>query len=214
MIDIHTHILPGIDDGSPCVDMSLAMLREEKRQGVSAVVLTPHFYAFRNSPEEFLDRRNRAWQQLLDAWTPDLPELHLGAEVRYYEGICQLPELSRLCMDGGETLLLEMPFSPWSRQMVRDILELEGRSRVILAHIERYFSFAPGEAWQLLREQGVAMQCNASFFLNWKTRRKALGMYRRGEVDFLASDCHNLTTRPPELGPAWEYIRKNTKQSK
>ena len=212
MIDIHTHILPQIDDGSKSLEMSVEMLRQERAQGISAVVLTPHFYAWQNSPEEFLDRRNRAYQRVLEVWTPELPELHLAAEVQYFDGICQMSGLNRLCMDAGETLLLEMPFSPWSRQAIQDVLELSGEVRVILAHIERYFSYAPGDVWEELRDRGVLMQSNASFFLNWKTRRKAMKMYNNGEIRFVASDCHNLTTRPPELGPAWSYIQKNMKK--
>ena len=209
MIDIHTHILPEIDDGSRSLDMSIEMLQEERKQGVSVVVLTPHFYASQNSPEVFLERRNRAYQQVLNVWTPELPELHLGAEVHYFDGICQMNGLNRLCMDGGETLLLEMPFHPWSRQMVQDVMELNSRSniQVILAHIERYFSFAPADVWEPLRKCGVLMQSNADFFLDWKTRRKALKMYKNGEIHFLASDCHNMTARAPNLGEAMKYIQ-------
>lgn len=208
MIDIHTHILPEIDDGSKSLEMSLAMLQEERKQGVSVVVFTPHFYASQNSPEVFLERRNRAYQRVLDIWTPELPELHLGAEVQYFDGICQMQNLNRLCMDSGKTLLLEMPFHPWSRQMIADVLELSGRSnlQIILAHIERYFSFAPEGVWEKFRDRGILMQSNTSFFLDWKTRRKAVKMFRNGEIQFVASDCHNMSTRPPNLGEIKKYI--------
>ena len=208
MIDIHTHILPRIDDGSKSLEMSMEMLRQERQQGVSVVVLTPHLYASENSPEVFLERRNRAYESVLDVWTPELPELHLGAEVQYFDGICQMDGLNRLCMDGGKTLLLEMPFHPWSRQMIADVRELSSRSnlQIILAHIERYFRFAPDEVWADFRDHGILMQSNTSFFLDWKTRRKAMKMYQNGEIQFLASDCHNLTTRPPNLGEIKKFI--------
>jgi len=64
MVDIHTHILPGMDDGADSVDTSIAMLREQARQGVAAVVLTPHFYRERESMEHFLARRERALARL------------------------------------------------------------------------------------------------------------------------------------------------------
>ena len=60
MIDFHTHILPGIDDGSRNIDMTVAMLSEEVSQGVTAVVATPHFYANRTSVAAFLERREKA----------------------------------------------------------------------------------------------------------------------------------------------------------
>ena len=208
MIDIHTHILPCIDDGSKSMEMTLEMLRIQARQGVTDVVLTPHFYADQNSPEEFLQRRNRAYAKVRRVLEPGMPRLHLGAEVQYFEGICQVDDLNRMCVDGGRYLLLEMPFSDWSRQMVSDAISLNSRSeiQVILAHIERYFRFTTPDVWQELREQGVWMQSNSSFFLNWKTRHRALNMFREGQIQFIASDCHNLTTRPPDLAQAWEYV--------
>ena len=57
MTDLHTHILPGMDDGAVSVETSLEMLRMERDQGVDAVVLTPHFYRDRERPEQFLARR-------------------------------------------------------------------------------------------------------------------------------------------------------------
>lgn len=60
MIDFHSHILPGVDDGSKNVEMSLEMLRASAAQGVTDICLTPHFYAERNTPEKFLEKRRRA----------------------------------------------------------------------------------------------------------------------------------------------------------
>lgn len=210
MIDFHTHILPCIDDGSKSLEMSLEMLRREAEQGISAVIFTPHFYAHQNSPEKFLERRNNAFKKVMAVLPAGMPELHLGAEVQYFDGICQVENLNRLCVDGGRHLLLEMPFSKWSHQVVQDALELQSRDsiQVTLAHIERYFDFAEKDMWEALRSNGVQMQCNATFFLNWKTRHKAIKMYKDGFIDLLGSDCHNLTTRPPNLAEAIPYIEK------
>lgn len=81
MIDLHTHILPGMDDGSRDVLESLAMLEASAAQGVGLVAATPHFYAEENSPERFLSRRAEAAQRLRAALRPGLPEIRLGAEV-------------------------------------------------------------------------------------------------------------------------------------
>ena len=64
MVDFHTHILPGIDDGSRKTEESLELLRLERKMGVDTVVLTPHFYADENCPARFLERRSRAWDRL------------------------------------------------------------------------------------------------------------------------------------------------------
>ena len=67
MLDVHTHILPGMDDGSKNIRQSLAMLHRERKQGVSDVILTPHFYASQESPQKFLHRRAEAVSVLAEA---------------------------------------------------------------------------------------------------------------------------------------------------
>lgn len=186
------------------------MLRAEARQGIDAVVLTPHYYANENSPVRFLERRQRAWNHLRPYLYPGLPELYLGAEVQYFEGICAVEDIRHLRMEDTEYLLLEMPFTKWSDRMIEDVLELNDQQdiRVVLAHIERYMPMQSKEIWQFLREHGVLMQSNVSFFANWKTRHKALSMLKKGEIHFLGSDCHNKTNRPPN----WDLLPEKAVQ--
>ena len=208
MIDFHSHVLPKMDDGSRSCAESAAMLRESYAQGIDILAATSHFYANENSPEEFLRRRARSWEQLAEVLTDDMPAIRLGAEVQYFEGICRVREVDLLRLEGSQVLLLEMPFCAWSDRMVKDVLDLNRRPdyTVLLAHIERYLQWQPEEVWQELRDEGVLMQSNPSFFLNRKTRRRALKMLEYGEVDLLGSDCHNMNTRPPELEGAFRLI--------
>lgn len=211
MVDVHSHILPGMDDGSRCAAESVAMLEASARQGVEYIAATPHFYAAENSPAQFLDRRKAAAAALRAVWHPGLPRLMLGAEVRYFDGISQAEEADALKIGDTGFLLLEMPFSPWTGRMVSEVLELQSRrgTTVLLAHIERYLAFLKAAAWRVLLDSGVRTQCNAAFFLNWRTRRRALGMLLRGEIHFLASDCHNMADRPPRLGDAVKEIDRS-----
>ena len=208
MIDFHSHVLPKMDDGSRSCAESAAMLRESYAQGIDILAATSHFYANENSPEEFLHRRARSWEQLAAVLTDDMPAIRLGAEVQYFEGICRVREVDLLRLEGSQVLLLEMPFCAWSDRMVKDVLDLNRRPdyTVLLAHIERYLQWQPEEVWQELRDEGVLMQSNPSFFLNRKTRRHALKMLKYGEVDLLGSDCHNMDARPPELEGAFQLI--------
>ncbi len=208
MIDFHTHILPEMDDGSKSVAESLTMLREESRQGIETIVLTPHFYADENSPRQFLKRREEAWQKLKPNLEPGMPRLYLGAEVQYFEGIGQVDGISDLCIEGTRLFLLEMPFRKWSDRMLSNVLELKEQEnvQVVLAHIERYLSWQPKGICQELIHCGIHMQSNASFFNNWKTRHKAMKMLARGEIHILGSDCHNMADRPPNLERAYELI--------
>ena len=86
VIDFHSHILPGVDDGSKNLEQSLAMLQMEAAQGIKRVVATPHFYAQHDKPEKFLRKREEAQRQLrqLISENPGLPELSIGAEVYYF----------------------------------------------------------------------------------------------------------------------------------
>ena len=83
MTDLHSHILPGIDDGAQTVDDSLALIRRQLEQGVDEIALTPHFNAERTSVEEFTQRRAESFAILQDAVSREgLPvKLKLGAEV-------------------------------------------------------------------------------------------------------------------------------------
>lgn len=208
MIDFHSHVLPGIDDGSKSVEESLRMLAASAGQGIAYMAATPHFYPSETSPEQFLDRRNHAAERLRAVWQPELPRLLLGAEVYYCDGISQAGEMEALRIEGTSLLLLEMPFQTWSDRMVAEIRALHNRPgcTVMLAHIERYLRYQKRTVWDKLLDAGVLMQSNASFFLRWSTKHKAVHMLDAGRIHLLGSDCHNMTERPPRLGEALALI--------
>ena len=91
MLDFHTHILPGIDDGSASLESSVEMIRQSIQQKISGIVLTPHFYADTDEPEAFFRSRRASAQRLFDAAQniPGCPRLLLGAEVHYYRGMAK-----------------------------------------------------------------------------------------------------------------------------
>lgn len=157
MLDIHSHILPKMDDGSGSVEESLKLLRTSAEQGITEIAATPHFYASQNSPQKFLERRAACAARLQEALTPDLPRVYLGAEVCYFDGVSRIDELEALWIQNTSILLLEMPFAKWSRRMVNEVAEIQNRrdTQVLLAHIERYLPFHNSDALQALRAQGV-----------------------------------------------------------
>lgn len=206
MLDLHTHILPGMDDGSKSVKQSLAMLSRESKQGIRNVVLTPHFYPHRESPESFLKRRKQAYLQLRKAIPEQakLPRLHLGAEVAYYSGISRSDAIDEMCIHGTRTMLIEMPFSRWGSSVISELNYLrECRGiRPVIAHMERYMFYQPLGTVRHLREQGMWLQVNTSFFLSRKTAWLATAMLKRQYIQFIASDCHDLQLRPPNVRQA------------
>lgn len=209
VFDFHTHILPGIDDGSAGAEESIAMLRELAAQGAYGVAATPHFYAQRTSPEEFFARRQAAWEQLEPYLTEALPEIRLGAEVRYFEGVHRCDGLERFCLEGTELLLLEMPVCAWTARMMDSVLELNQRGgiTVLLAHIERYLAYQSRDFWKPLLENGVLMQASTLFFI--RKSRKAMKLLREGRIHLLGTDCHNMGARRPDLSLALGGIRRS-----
>ena len=210
MIDWHNHVLPAMDDGSRDVAESIAMLGMHAAQGVDTVVATPHFYANDESVDSFVERRRLSYERLKEQLPPDAPAILLGAEVKYYQGISRLADLKKLRIEGSQLLLLEMPMNVWTESMIRELIELSGKGglRIVLAHIERYLHLQGRDVWDRLGDSGILMQTNASFFTALSTKRKAMTLLREGHIHFLGSDCHNLTSRPPRIGKAFEVIQK------
>lgn len=215
MIDFHTHILPGIDDGSQNVEMSIQMLHEELKNGVDHVVLTPHFYANYDSREHFLKRRGRSAEQLAAAIEKDgeLSRMHyeLGAEVYYFGGIGDAADVRKLCILDTDMLLLEMPFCQWTNVMYEDVEKLIRKQKltIMLAHIERYIDFQKKkDVWNRIFELPVIAQINAGSFLDWRSRRRALRLADAQEKILLGSDAHNMDTRKPNLAAACPWIQK------
>ena len=210
MTDLHTHILPGMDDGAADLSQSLAMLRAEQRQGVKTVVLTPHFYRVDEPVATFLDRRSRAWETLQNSLPANGPQLILGAEVAWYHGIMDEPRITELCLGDSACILLEMPLRPWSDTLLEQVYQFAGVTGTtpILAHVERYLHLQKKGQLKTLIEMGIPMQISAEAFRNPFTAAKAGRLLKNGTW-LLGTDCHNTTTRPPNYGPAAAYIKKH-----
>ena len=213
MIDLHSHVLPCVDDGSASVEESAALLRMEAEQGIRCVVATPHFYANYDDPQQFLSKRAEA-MALLQREIPEkheLPEIKLGAEVHFFHGMSDSDVLQRLTIDMKRCILIEMPGTPWTDQMYRELEQIRSKQDLIpiIAHVDRYISrFRTFGIPEKLEQIPVLVQANASFFLNRATSSMALRMLRKNQIHLLGSDCHSVRHRPPRLGEAVELIRK------
>jgi len=214
LVDFHSHILPGIDDGSSSLEESIAMLRMEVEQGICHVVATPHFYPRYETPETFLRKRDRAESALQAALkgVKGLPHLSIGAEVYYFRGISESDFLPQLTIRGKRCILIEMPPAPWPESAYLELEDIWRRRGItpIIAHIDRYIApFHTHKIPQRLQQLPVLVQANASFFLEKRTRRMALKMLRMDQIQLLGSDCHNLDSRAPRMGDAVELIGKS-----
>lgn len=212
LVDFHSHILPGIDDGSASLEESIAMLKMEAEQGIERVIATPHFYANYDTPKQFLERRNEAEAILREEMSKhdNLPQVEIGAEVYYFSGISESDILKELTIYKKRCILIEMPMPPWNDHVYKELENIFTKQRLIpiIAHVDRYIApFHTHGIPKRLSELPVYVQANASFFNRSSTKRMAMRMLRNDQIHLLGSDCHNTSSRAPNLGTAIKLIK-------
>lgn len=217
VIDFHSHVLPKIDDGSHSSEESLGMLQLSASQGIDVMAATSHFYATEDRISSFLNRRKgseeRLKEQIDQRLTKEekIPRLIMGSEVAFFTGISRAERLEELTYEGTDLLLLEMPFTKWTKAEIEEVKYiLERRElRVMLAHLER-FLMIPGNKKRIyeLMELPVYVQINAGSFERWSERRQILKMIKKKGMIFLGSDCHGIHHRVPNLQNGREALEK------
>lgn len=190
MIDLHSHLLPGVDDGSRSVEQSVKVLRAMERQGVTDICLTPHLRATRAEPAP-----PAAHEQAFDAlqgMAPASPRLHRGAEVMLDHPLSRaVAEARRVTLGGSRYILVEFP-----RLVASDIVShalsqvLELGLTPVVAHPERYSACSP-ESVRFWRSLGARMQVDATTLLTPQARgQRARQLIGEGLADILAGDNH------------------------
>ncbi len=212
MIDFHTHILPEIDDGSNSAKESVVLLKRLKGQGVNHVVLTPHFYAYSSSAENYKEIREKSLKMLLAELEADPVEisLYVGSEVYFFEELWRIDNLDNLCIKGTKYMLLEMPFGVWTDSMVSSVEKLIGKGIVpIIAHFERYLKYKGNKPkiYEMLN-MGAVIQMNCEYLNKFTTRGKAIRLLKNGVVSLIGTDSHNLFDRPPMYAEAISFMKK------
>lgn len=206
MIDLHTHILPGIDDGARDREESLLLIDNLYDQGIDAVVCTPHYYPFETALDDFVYKREKAMGYMGKVKTKLIP----ASETYLHEYLFNYNSLTPLTVGNTKYLLLELPFNKkWDDGIYEAIEKLIIYFNIIpiIAHIERYPA-AKKRNIKRLKGLGCIMQLNTSSLLDKKLRRRTLSLIKSGMIDVLGSDCHNMDKRPPKYSEAVEYIRK------
>ena len=209
-VDFHSHVLPGVDDGSKSIEESVQLLRMLARQGADTVIATPHYDPSRESVMRFVERRDESFENLKKVMDDGQPKILLGAEVAYYQGISRMEELDKLCIEGTNLLLLEMPMSKWSSYTVNEIVNMASVRGItpILAHVERSFGYQSSSVIRAIKDGDVLSQINASYLISITTKRKAIRLLSIGGAQVIGSDCHNTVSRPPRLDEAYSIIEK------
>ncbi len=191
IIDMHSHILPCCDHGSTSVEMSLRQLTAAKKAGVELIVATPHFYLDQDDIDSFCLRREECFNELQDkvkGTKLDSIKILKGAEVTLKLGLDELSDLKRLCIEGTNTILIEMPMTTWTEWMFEALYRIMSlhRLRPIIAHIDRY----PESEIKKLLKYDIPFQINAVSIASFSSRGRIMKYVKRGYVSALGSDMH------------------------
>lgn len=207
LCDVHTHILPGIDDGCKTTGDSLAVLQICAKHGIHRLFCTPHYYS-QMPVNEFLAKRQRAYSELAQYSTDDMPKIRLGAEVAYTRELVHLQGLEKLSLGGTEYILLEMPQVRWTEKIINDVATMKYSLGLepVIAHIDRYIDEQPAASIKMLEETGVLFQMNTEYILDKATKKKAKKLIKSGKIALLGSDCHDLRRRVENLDSAAKAI--------
>lgn len=214
LVETHCHITPGIDDGAKDIETSLKMIERLKQQGAKKIVLTPHYYSDTISLDDFLRRRDKAFNALLSALPPGSPTLIPAAEVYISDYLFNNENLDELKIGNSQYILIEHPFSSsFSEKTYDRLMNLycDYGARAVLAHIERYPALMENtEKLESYLDMGCITQVNISSFADSprKIKKHLLKLLDGGYIYLIGSDAHNLDTRPPEYEAGVNEILK------
>ena len=211
IIDIHTHILPGVDDGAAGKEEARRMLEIAAEDGITGIIVTPHYYPGRYTMP--VHKIRAAYDQLLERNQDILQKIsvYLGSEVMYYSG-CTVDLDTKVIysMASGRYVLIEFPPSARCDEIRRAVSRMVARGYLpVLAHIERYAVMKdPAEAERLI-DMGAYIQLNAGSVMGrygYQAKRLCRELLRQELVHFIASDAHDMTRRKPELSKCAAYV--------
>ena len=203
--DFHFHVLFGIDDGATDEATSIQMLKRSAEQGVDTVLLTSHCYPVHTEDiDRFIKKRDSLYSKLCEV--PDIPKLVRGCEVHLTQDLTSLSNLRKLCIDGTDYILLEMPSSLWSDRTIDYVykLNLIGITPVI-AHDERNMN-QKAELRNALYDLNVLIQINAPSLFMISYKKEIERMMRLGLAHVIGTDMHNMETRKPCMDKAKKKI--------
>jgi protein-tyrosine phosphatase len=214
LVDIHTHILHGVDDGAKDLQDALALLRLARENGTTQLVLTPHYRGhWRSNTPRLLRER---FAELSEQAAKELPDvkLYLGNEAGIEREVGEKVAEGRILPVGDSRyVLLEFDYNSSRIQVINGVMEVISSGFMpIIAHAERYDIFRKDK--QLPDEilhVGAMIQLNADSVMGscgLRAKLCCLRLLSRGQVHFIASDGHDLKYRKPVLRDCFAYVAK------
>lgn len=215
MIDIHSHILPFLDDGAKSVEQAVSMLKIAKEEGITSIITTPHYYGFRKSmpPEKI--------QESIDQMQAEISEkgiditLYAGNEIYYRQDVEEELEKGLInTLAGSRYVLVEFhPGEDYHYINLGLTNLIRYGYRPILAHVERYENlFNKKERIWNIQNSGVQIQINASSVVakgfGNEYRKRAMWLLKEHIADYVATDSHSDGQRAPKIKECENILQK------
>lgn len=212
MVDLHSHILPGIDDGAKDRAVALEMLKIAVNDGTTDIVLTPHY--IHGNVDNTADIVKKCCEELRNLAREEGIDINLypGNEIFICPEVPSLLDEEKLCsLNGSRYLLVELPMTIVPEYTEEVLYQIRLRGYVpVIAHPERNLRI--GKNNDILRnlvQQGVLSQVNATSITGLYGRaiqKTAMGLIKKGLVHFVSSDAHTCRGRSPKLSKAYGII--------
>ncbi|MBC8313052.1 MAG: phosphoesterase [Candidatus Cloacimonetes bacterium] len=211
MIDIHSHILPGLDDGAENFEQSFEILNELINQGVKEVIVTPHIIS------GSYDNNRKTIDEKFDELSAKIVKnklqikIHKGAEIYFEPNLIEKVKREKLSLAGSSYILVESDLQRFPNNFFETLFEFQFEDFIpILAHAERYFQFINNFDFLLdIANRGILIQTNCGCLLGdygEKIQVLTHKMLEVGCIHFVASDVHNLAKRPILMDAAYQYL--------
>lgn len=212
MIDIHTHILPGIDDGARDWDESRRMLEMAYSQGIRHIVATPHYSRRGLRPEiyELSARLSEEAQKIASDF-----KTGLGQETYYHEGLVEnLKQGQALTLAGTRYVLVEFDPQEAYHSLYQAVRKMTmARYIPVIAHVERYFCLKEGKNLEELLQCGCRLQMNYSSLVGNGIWNREVQWCRRqvleGRIHILGTDMHRMDYRKPDIQASLGWLEKH-----
>lgn len=210
--DIHSHILPGADDGVSSSKEALEVLQEAQRQNIRQIILTPHYYpGIYEVTSDQIYQGLDVLREICDYQKIEI-ELYPGQECFYHTDLAE--KLNRgevLTLAGSRYVLVEFDPQCAGSLMVGGLRQLQANGySPVLAHVERYACLRKKGALHHLKDMGILLQVNFDTLLEKDrlfSRNPWRAMVKDGMIDYLGSDCHGTDFRPLYASRAVEWLR-------
>lgn len=219
-IDIHSHILPALDDGAKDMNKTKEMLQIAYEEGIREIIATPHFFASKKSASiEEMKATIAEVERQMEEWGFQI-KLYSGNEIYYRSEVPDLLEEGKIATLAGSRYVL-VEFDPMTEySYLRDgILKLDSYGYVpILAHTERYEClWKKKEKLQRVKDHGGLIQVNASSFqggLFDEMAKRARYLMKNELLDFIGTDAHSTGKRSPRIKETASYLCKKLGEKK